>query len=198
LEAEVRYVIVDLEATCWETGQTPDRMEIIEIGAVLLEASTGPASGEFAAFVKPVASPRLSEFCKQLTSIRQEDIDRAGYFWEVFPQFLEWIGSEPYTLCSWGAYDLNQLRRDCERHQIPFPQAFERHVNLKRAYSELRRVRPMGMRGALMREGLELEGTHHRGIDDARNIARLAQIILPPLENAGRPGQDGPGKAHGQ
>jgi len=26
----MRYVIVDLEATCWEKGTSPDKMEIIE------------------------------------------------------------------------------------------------------------------------------------------------------------------------
>jgi 3'-5' exoribonuclease 1 len=178
----VRYVIVDLEATCWEAGSTPERMEIIEIGSVLLESSAGPVSREFASFVKPVASPQLSDFCTQLTSIRQEDVDEAGTFREVLPRFLEWIGPEPYTLCSWGAYDLNQFRQDCRRHNLPFPEAFERHVNLKKEYSRLRGVKPMGMKGALAQEGMPLEGTHHRGIDDARNIARLAQIVLPALE----------------
>ena len=30
-----------------------------------------------------------------------------------------------------------------------------------------------GMAGALAHVGIELTGTHHRGIDDARNIAKL-------------------------
>jgi inhibitor of KinA sporulation pathway (predicted exonuclease) len=29
------------------------------------------------------------------------------------------------------------------------------------------------MKGALEREGISMEGTHHRGIDDARNIAKI-------------------------
>src|ERR1043165_8944279 len=105
----MRYVIVDLEATCWEKGTSPDRMEIIEIGAGLLDSSTGPVSKEFGAFVKPVASPELSEFCTQLTSIRQEDVDQAEIFPMVFWQFVDWIGVEPFRLCSWRAYDLNQF-----------------------------------------------------------------------------------------
>jgi 3'-5' exoribonuclease 1 len=35
-----------------------------------------------------------------------------------------------------------------------------------------------GMAGALRRVGLQLQGTHHRGIDDARNIARLLPWVL--------------------
>ena len=38
---------------------------------------------------------------------------------------------------------------------------------------------------ALAKAGLPLIGTHHRGIDDARNIARLAGLVLPQLEGAG-------------
>jgi 3'-5' exoribonuclease 1 len=179
----MRYVIVDLEATCWEKGTSPDRMEIIEIGAALLDSSTGPVSSEFAAFVKPVASPELSDFCTQLTSIRQEDVDGADYFWTVFPQFVAWIGDVPFRLCSWGAYDLNQFRKDCERHRMPLPATFENHINLKKEFSRLKGVKPMGMKGALAMMNIPLEGTHHRGIDDARNIAKLAQILLPQIEN---------------
>lgn len=178
----MRYVIVDLEATCWKEGNNPDRMEIIEIGAVLLEAASGPVGKEFAAFVKPVASPQLSRFCTELTSILQVDVDNAETFSAVFPRFLEWIGDEPFRLCSWGAYDLNQFRKDCERHQIPLPASFENHINLKKEFSRLKGVTPKGMRGALEMMGIPLEGTHHRGIDDARNIAKLAQIILPLIE----------------
>jgi 3'-5' exoribonuclease 1 len=179
----MRYVIVDLEATCWEQGSSLDSMEIIEIGSVLLESSRGPVSREFDAFVRPVASPQLSEFCTRLTSIRQEDVDRADPFPEVFRRFVEWIGPEPFILCSWGAYDLNQFRQDCRRHGIELPSTFERHVNLKREYARLRRVKPMGMKKALARERIPLEGAHHRGIDDARNIAKLATIILPEIES---------------
>jgi len=34
------------------------------------------------------------------------------------------------------------------------------------------------MDGALRRVGLPLVGTHHRGIDDARNIARILPFAL--------------------
>ena len=178
----MRYVIVDLEATCWEKEARPDRMETIEIGAVMLENSTGPIQKEFAAFIKPVASRELSDFCIQLTSIRQEDVDAAEPFWAVFPQFVAWIGEGPFRLCSWGNYDLNQFRKDCERHKMTLPASFENHINLKKEFSRLRNVKPMGMKSALAVMDIPLEGTHHRGVDDARNIAALAQIILPQIE----------------
>src|SRR5438067_4346899 len=141
----MRYIIVDLEATCWERGGRPERMEIIEIGAVRLESASGPATDEFARFVRPVIEPSLSEFCKQLTGIRQQDVDAARPFPEVFDKFLGWIGDAPVTLSSWGAYDLRQFRLDCARHRIPMPETFERHVNLKAEFARQRGIRPCGM-----------------------------------------------------
>jgi inhibitor of KinA sporulation pathway (predicted exonuclease) len=178
----MRYVIVDLEATCWENKSASDRMEIIEIGAVLLPSSDSEPSKEFARFVKPVVEPTLSPFCSKLTSIRQEDVDNANPFYIVFPEFLAWIESEPFTLCSWGAYDLNQFRTDCQRHHLPFPPSFEQHINLKKAFAAWQQIKPCGMKVALGILKIPLEGTHHRGIDDARNIASIARRLLPKIE----------------
>jgi len=177
----MRYIIVDLEATCWEGGQPVEKMEIIEIGAVALESEKGPVGDEFAAFVRPVANRELSDFCRSLTTITQADVDGAEYFYDVFPRFLEWIGSEPVTLCSWGAYDRKQLEQDCARHKMPYPEALADHINLKAEFSRLFGIKPTGMRGALAKLGLPLEGQHHRGIDDARNIAQIALQVLPKL-----------------
>lgn len=180
----MRYIVVDLEATCWEKmgRKDRDRQEIIEIGAVALASSEGPIVSEFDAFVHPVVHPQLSDYCLALTSIRQEDVNEAEEFWAVFPRFLDWIGSEPFALCSWGAYDLHQLETDCARHNWPFPETFRRHINLKREFARIRGGEPQGMAAALASANLTLEGTHHRGIDDARNAARLALLILPTLE----------------
>jgi inhibitor of KinA sporulation pathway (predicted exonuclease) len=181
----MRYVIVDLEATCWENNRNTDRMEIIEIGAVLLPSCSALPTAEFSRFVRPVVEPRLSDFCRKLTSISQADVDAADTFWTVLGNFLDWIGPEPFVLCSWGAYDLNQFRVDCQRHGIPFPETFGRHVNLKKEFARVFKVRRCGMVAALQHAGLPLEGRHHRGIDDARNIAKLARLVLPQLEHEG-------------
>jgi inhibitor of KinA sporulation pathway (predicted exonuclease) len=179
----MRYIIVDLEATCWENIRDFGRMEVIEIGAVELLSADSQPCREFSQFIHPVVEPKLSYFCQQLTSICQQDIDQADYFWTVFPKFVGWIGEEPFVLCSWGIYDLNQFRTDCTRHGLSMPLSFEKHINLKKEFALLQDVKVCGMKRALAHSGLTLEGTHHRGIDDARNIARLARLILPVLES---------------
>lgn len=178
----MRYLVIDLEATCWENGSTPSKMETIEVGAVMLASAEGPLQDEFNAFVRPVASPVLSDFCNALTSIRQEDVDAAETFPVVLGNLLDWAKpTQPFVWCSWGAYDLKQLRSDCRRHGIALPECLERHLNLKREFARLTDSRPRTMKEALRSMSIPLEGRHHRGIDDARNIAKLARWTLPRL-----------------
>jgi 3'-5' exoribonuclease 1 len=162
------FVIVDLEATCRESGMDRTKMETIEIGAV-----EWPSGREFQAFVRPVIEPELSGFCRELTGIRQTDVDRAETFPAVFQAFLNWIGDVPFTFCSWGEYDRLQLIQDCERHDFPWPTALDNHLNIKRLFAERMAVKPCGMAPALKQLGMPLVGQHHRGIDDARNIAAI-------------------------
>jgi inhibitor of KinA sporulation pathway (predicted exonuclease) len=184
----MRYIVVDLEATCWEQGQTPDRMEIIEIGAVSLPSASLASDTEFhsdtefQSFVRPVAEPQLSPFCRKLTTIEQASVDTADIFPIVLDRFLQWIGPSPITLCSWGAYDLEQFRIDCRRHKIEFPKTFQKHINLKAEYRRFFGNKHCGMATALQQQKIPFLGTHHRGIDDARNIAQLAHRILPKWE----------------
>lgn len=173
--------MVDLEATCWENGTTPERMEIIEIGAVCLTEEADPPVAEFASFVRPVISPVLSDFCTALTSIRQEEVDAAEGFAAVFPRFVEWIGPAPFQLVSWGRFDPDQFRRECKRHALPFPDSFRKHIDLKKRFSRARRIAPVGLKAALALLDLPLSGTHHRALDDARSTAAIARVVLPGL-----------------
>ena len=185
-----RFLVIDLEATCSQPPEAPiprHVMETIEIGAVLLDASFAPI-GELQTFVRPVRTPRLTAFCTKLTSIRQADVDEAPTFPEAMVALARFLGDGARPLfCSWGDYDRNQLAQDAAYHRVSLPLG-SAHVNLKRRFSErldaenpLRDPRPRkkyGMAGALRERGLTLEGTHHRGIDDARNIARLVPFVL--------------------
>ena len=72
-----KLLIVDLEATCWENKGMFHEMETIEIGAVLVDLKSRDAAREFDCFIRPVRNRILSDFCKSLTSIKQEDVDAA-------------------------------------------------------------------------------------------------------------------------
>ncbi len=183
------YLVVDLEATTSDDGSLPsEQMETIEIGAVVVNAATLEPVDEYQSFVRPVRHPELLPFCTRLTSITQAMVDAAPPFPDAFAALqAKLAGRYPVLFASWGRYDRLQLQRDCILHRIPFHLA--PHWNVKRAFSEAQ-ARPrkkLGMAEALKHCGLPLEGTHHRGIDDARNIARLlpwslGRTLAPPQE----------------
>lgn len=176
----MNHIVVDIEASCWKGWEKRDLMETIEIGAVKL----GPdfeKRGEFTIFIQPVRIERLSDFCTELTSITQQDVDQADRFPAAFEQFLGWIGAEePFCWYSWGNYDYKQLFKDIAYHQVPYPAGMEAHTNLKGLFAAKNRLdKQVGLHRALKMKALPFEGRAHRGIDDARNIAILAQQLLP-------------------
>lgn len=54
----------------------------------------------------------------------------------------------------------------------------KKHVNLKAVFANVFNCKPCGMRQALDKINLPLIGTHHRGIDDAHNIAQIAKVLI--------------------
>jgi len=169
----MNYIVLDLEATCWQDRTNANQNEIIEIGAVKID-SGGTIISEFEEFIQPSLNPTLSDFCKKLTTIKQSDIDGADEFKKVILKFKNWINlDEPYLLCSWGFYDKKQFIKDCQLHHLD-SNWVEQHISLKHQYATFKKLkRPIGMGGALKNENIILEGTHHRGIDDARNITKI-------------------------
>ncbi|MCC3426177.1 MAG: exonuclease domain-containing protein [Microcoleus sp. PH2017_01_SCD_O_A] len=174
------YLVLDLEATCCDKGSIArNQMEIIEIGAVMVDSTTLTIVDEFQTFVKPVRHPILTEFCTALTSIAQTEVDRAPTYPEASAMLKNWLSGYPNGVFgSWGDYDRKQFKKDSNFHQLPFPIACP-HINLKQLFSETQGLpKRYGMEKALELAALPLEGTHHRGIDDARNIAKLLPYIL--------------------
>jgi inhibitor of KinA sporulation pathway (predicted exonuclease) len=181
---------LDVEATCDDGPAVPrQEMETIEIGAIIVNAEC-EVIDEFQTFIKPIRHPRLTPFCTRLTSIRQADVDGAPYFYDAMEAFRAWFSRYPslITWGSWGGYDKKQLEQDCAFNGMSSSVYLPgRHVNLKEACKEaLRLSTKPGLHQAIHIVGLEFSGTHHRGIDDARNIGRLLPYILgkarpPPL-----------------
>src|SRR5450830_432592 len=176
-----RFLVVDLEATCSDDGSiSPEDMEIIEIGACWATES-GVVLQRFQHFVRPLAKPVLAPFCTSLTGIRQQDVDQAPLF-PVAAQALSGFVSElpdPGAIwMSWGAYDMKQMVRDSQRHGIASPLTMP-HQNAKKAFAKVQRIgKEVGMAKACELAHIVREGQHHRGLDDAVNIARLIPWVL--------------------
>ena len=183
---EPLVLIVDLEATCWESRHTPDgspqsvdNMEIIEIGCTL--ANRGGEVFDTQSFlVRPSRYPVLSRFCTDLTSINQSMMDAAPSFVGAIEAMNTWLGSLPddFIWCSWGNYDRLHLEAQSTLEGAQPSMLACPHLNLKRIWRRTTgQKKKNGLANALAFHDLAFEGSHHRGVDDACNIARLFPFI---------------------
>lgn len=173
------YLIVDVEATCSDDGAVPrHEMEIIEIGAVMQSSRTFEVESEFQTFVRPVRHPELTRFCTELTGITQDDVAGALPFGEALEAMKQWMYAFGDSLfCSWGDYDRKQFLQDCDFHGVAYPFR-SGHLNLKAEFSRtLGRKKKLGIAETVRHLGMGFEGSHHRGLDDARNIARIVRRL---------------------
>ena len=173
-----QYLVVDLEATCDAKGFPRAERETIEIGAVLVDAQTFAIQEEFQSFIQPVRHPHLTDYCTQLTGIQQGTVDAAQGFSDVFSRFTSsMVEGRKVLFLSWGGYDRRQLRRDCRFHETNYP--FEGHGDMSLAFIEHAGLtRRISLTSAVAHVGLSIEGAHHRGLDDARNLARILPWCL--------------------
>lgn len=197
LLADTRYLLcVDLEATCDEYSEGlsdeqklehklavhRDEMETIEVGAVVLDLhQDARIVSEHTWFVRPVLNPVLTDFCKQLTTIEQVDVDSAGTYDQVRQSLNDYLApfkAEGLMWCSWGDYDAKQLAMDAERNSCEPMLAEFVHTNAKKWHWKVLNCRAMALRPAVEDWGVEWSGQYHRGIDDARNLGVLVGEIL--------------------
>jgi inhibitor of KinA sporulation pathway (predicted exonuclease) len=179
MKATNKIIILDLEATCWkDTAPEGQVSEIIEIGVCILDVPSGLISQSKGILIKPKLSA-VSLFCTQLTTITQDMLDNKGISLNEACTFLqEEYNADQYTWASYGAYDLKMMQSQCRIHNIKFPLS-QNHINVKTLFAEKKGLkRNTGMSGALQILSISLEGTHHRGIDDAKNIAKILNWCL--------------------
>lgn len=168
-----RVLVVDVEATCWEADPPPgETSEIIEIGVCELDVASGERLGKHSILVRPERST-VSPFCTSLTTLTAEQVSSGVTYAEACALLRKDFRSHDRVWASFGDYDRKQFER---QGTYPFG---PRHVNVKTLFA-LSRVLPreVGLAGALKLAGFPLEGTHHRGDDDAWNIAALLGGIL--------------------
>ncbi|GAA0240537.1 3'-5' exonuclease [Cryptosporangium japonicum] len=170
--------VVDVEATCWAGNPPPGSVsEIIEIGLTVVDLESAQRRERHRILVRPARS-RVSAFCTELTGLTQDEVDRGVSFAEACRLLAAEHDAGRRPWASWGDYDRNQFLRQCRATATAYP--FGRHhTNAKLVFTEAHglRKRP-GMARALELAGLPLEGRHHRGEDDAWNIAALVLDLV--------------------
>lgn len=165
-------LVVDVESTC-ETKIS----EIIEIGI----CDTNFKITE-SILIKPIFS-EINSFCTSLTTITNDDIKKFGknidyvydYFNQVCGNYSEWA--------SYGEYDKKMFDNMSQLYnkKIMLP---NKHINVRRLFadkimkSDNPSAAPRNPKDALEFLGMSFVGVNHRGIDDAKNIAILLNVLL--------------------
>ena len=182
-------VVIDLEATCPEADEngrnTIDRSNIIEIGAVRLDAKSLEIVDQFSELVRPHEYP-VTPFITKLTAITPEMVaDKAG-FAEVGARFLAWYGPRNKALiAAFGAYyDIPLLRRECDACGLDF----QTHIAggaydiraVATAWLAQNHHRTSGLRLESILDKMEIDQSRfamHRAVDDARAAAAILQVF---------------------
>lgn len=184
------YAVIDFECTC-ERNKRAFVNEIIEFPVVFLNARTLEVEMEFRRYVKPTEHPQLSSFCTELTGIQQRSVDEADTLDVVlkeFDQFLRDKGlvstnggavTKSFVITTDGPWDvLSFLRKECQRKKFPIQAYWDNFVDVRHWFATGFNVRRCGIIKMLEYCGLSFEGKLHSGIDDARNIARIAAEMI--------------------
>ncbi len=172
-------LVVDVEATCWKKAPPPgEKSEIVEIGAVLLDVEHLTPHSKRSILIKPTRS-KMSRFCTRLTTLTQTQLEKEGTTFSAGCAALEGQFKAPQRLwMSWGDFDRRIFHEQCADFDVPYPFS-ESYTNLKTHFAGMMlNGKPVGMARALKLMDIPLEGTHHRGADDAWNIALLLGLMI--------------------
>jgi inhibitor of KinA sporulation pathway (predicted exonuclease) len=177
-------LVIDIESTCWDGGYPPrgEANDIIEIGLATLEVSSGRRLEKRSILVRPERS-RVSPFCTQLTTLTQEQVEGGIVFKDACRILEDEYRSAERLWASYGDYDRRQFEKQCRDLGVRYPFG-PSHLNVKTLLAIARALpAEIGLPQAMALLGLKLEGTHHRGHDDAWNIASLLAEILRSRRN---------------
>lgn len=173
--------IVDIESTCWDKPEdkpTNEQNEIIEIGIVALDVQSLQIVDKDSILIKPQFST-VSPFCTKLTTITQDLLDKEGISLKAALELLK--GKyKPHmrTWASYGDYDREEFKKNCQR--IGEENVWGKtHLNIKNLLALHKGLkREIGMAEACALLGIPMTGTHHRGLDDAENIAKIYAKVI--------------------
>ncbi|KAK5865542.1 hypothetical protein PBY51_019807 [Eleginops maclovinus] len=176
-------IVIDFESTCWKEKNSYGQ-EIIEFPAVLLNTSTGEVESEFHTYVQPQEHPLLSEFCTELTGIKQMQVEAGIPIQICLSQFNRWLQKlqmekETCAFVTWSDWDLGVcLQYECKRKQLHKPDVLNSWIDLRSTYRMFYDRKPKGLNGALQDLGIQFSGREHSGLDDSRNTACLAARMM--------------------
>jgi inhibitor of KinA sporulation pathway (predicted exonuclease) len=169
-------VIFDLEFTAW-AGSLESRWlrpgefkEVVQIGAVKVDAATLDEIALFEALVRPRINPMISDYLEKLTGVTNAAIAARGMdFLPGYEGFIAFAAGAP--IVAFGRDDL-VLTSNLRLYGIADATPLPRHVNIA-PWLAANGIDPRGRHACDIAEaaGAKFEGRRHDALDDARSVA---------------------------
>ncbi|KAI3702823.1 hypothetical protein L6452_28575 [Arctium lappa] len=180
------FLVLDLEG----------KVEILEFPVLMIDARTMDVVAFFHRFVRPseMSEERVNQYIEG--KYGKLGVDRVWHdtaipFKEVIVQFEEWMAkhslfneelSGPLNRAAFvtcGNWDIKtKIPQQCQVSKMKLPLYFMEWINLKDIYLNFYKRRAAGMRTMMNELKIPMLGSHHLGIDDTKNIARVLQHML--------------------
>jgi len=174
--------IFDLEYTAWECSMARHWLmpgefkEVVQIGAVKLDADSFAVLGEFEILVRPRINPLLSPYFEKLTGITSARIARQGTdFALAYARFVEFAGEGP--IAAFG-HDERVLEHNVRLYGMVGAPALPVFYDLRGWFAALG-MDPRGMLSCDLGSalGVAFAGQAHNALDDARTIAAAMAVM---------------------
>ena len=184
------FFVVDLEFTQYTKPTGRPRAffsEIIEIGAVRIDAVSHEVTGEIQNFVKPHFFPKQAAEGMAFCMITEEDMKDAVEFADMIDKIKALYTPERTFFVTWGEADYLVIKEGCRWHKLPHPILREDCLDLAEAYKLLKGERKTtGLKKAGEELGIDAGGLWHTAHADALNTGK---ILLKLMEQGWTPEQ---------
>ena len=179
-------LVIDFEATCHETNKSFPN-EIIEFPVVVIDTHKRQTTSHFHRYVKPVIHPQLTCFCTTLTGITQDKVDAAATIDVVLNEVVDWVtntipADKTFIFAADGPFDFQHFLFRCHglRDKMRIPDMLMSYLDIRETFHRFFKVKRKGTKliDILHYFKLKFQGQWHCGMDDARNIARIALTMM--------------------
>ncbi|KAJ3692268.1 hypothetical protein LUZ60_012618 [Juncus effusus] len=172
------------------------KVEILEFPVVMIDARDLKFVDSFHRFVRPTAmsEQRIAQYIEG--KYGKFGVDRVWHdtsipFKEVIQEFEQWLENHhlwdktkegslnraAFITC--GNWDLKTKVPDqCRVSKIKLPHYFMEWINVKDIFLNFYNKRATGMMTMMRELNMPTFGSHHLGIDDSKNIARVVQRMI--------------------
>jgi inhibitor of KinA sporulation pathway (predicted exonuclease) len=174
--------IFDLEYTAWECSMARSWLspgefrEVVQIGAVRLDADSFAVQAEFDVLVRPRFNPLLSSYFENLTGITNAQVADAGVdFRTAYDRFLAFAGDCP--IAAFG-HDEQVLEENLRLYGIHDTKPLPLFYDL-RGWFAVQGLDPRGRHSCEIAPalGVPFVGRCHNALDDARSLAAGMEAI---------------------